>query len=164
MAVRDFMSYLIYVEHSAENLQFYLWYKDYVKRFSEASTVDLALAPEWTQAMEDDAVVKLRKDRAEQMRPEHPAAEIFRGTDLEKNGPDRHGHRVADSASHNPFNTPPRTAHGEGDGETTYAASSTVLSSQHTNYKAQAAGAFQNAGAKQPCKSRCLLKRTRSYS
>jgi hypothetical protein len=27
------MDYLVYIEHNAENLQFFLWYKDYCKRF-----------------------------------------------------------------------------------------------------------------------------------
>ena len=83
MTVRDFMNYLIYIEHSAENLQFFLWYKDYVKRFGNADTTDLHLSPEWTQAMEDEVVTRLRKDNAEKMRPEPAAAaELFKGTDL----------------------------------------------------------------------------------
>ncbi|UKZ47511.1 hypothetical protein TrVGV298_001730 [Trichoderma virens] len=65
MAIRDFMNYLVYVEHGAENLQFYLWFKNYEKRFAEAKTSDIALAPEWTQAMEDEVVAKARKEHFE---------------------------------------------------------------------------------------------------
>ncbi|KAH8687866.1 regulator of G protein-like protein [Tricladium varicosporioides] len=43
----DFMDYLIYVEHNAENLQFFLWYKDYCKRFDTLSEKDKALSPPW---------------------------------------------------------------------------------------------------------------------
>lgn len=32
------MDYLVYVAHDAENLQFFLWYRDYVKRFHEWQT------------------------------------------------------------------------------------------------------------------------------
>ncbi len=40
------MDYLIYVEHSAENLQFYLWYHDYVRRWNALSNSERALSPE----------------------------------------------------------------------------------------------------------------------
>ncbi|KAA8908640.1 hypothetical protein FN846DRAFT_653865 [Sphaerosporella brunnea] len=46
MTCRDFMSYLIYVEHCAENLQFYLWYKDYVQRFEKLPEREKELSPE----------------------------------------------------------------------------------------------------------------------
>src|SRR3954469_11665793 len=41
------MDFLVYVEHNAENLQFYLWYKDYVRRFEALPEKDRALSPEW---------------------------------------------------------------------------------------------------------------------
>lgn len=44
----DFMDYLVYVELNAENLQFYLWYKDYVERWeNEVPDGDKALSPAW---------------------------------------------------------------------------------------------------------------------
>ncbi|KAJ3543065.1 hypothetical protein NM208_g3771 [Fusarium decemcellulare] len=84
MTVRDFMSYLIYVEHAAENLQFYLWFKDYEKRFNTTTTTDVRLAPEWTRTMQDEAVIRIRKDQADKNRKEPNAAEIFKGSDFEK--------------------------------------------------------------------------------
>jgi hypothetical protein len=45
--MNDFMDYLVYVEHNAENLQFYLWFKDYVARFEALSPSEKALSPEW---------------------------------------------------------------------------------------------------------------------
>jgi len=46
MTCRDFMKYLVYIEHCAENLQFYLWYKDYVERFGQLPKSERALSPE----------------------------------------------------------------------------------------------------------------------
>lgn len=40
------MHYLIYVEHSAENLQFYLWFRDYTARFKCLSPNDRVLSTE----------------------------------------------------------------------------------------------------------------------
>ena len=47
------MDYLVYVEHSAENLQFYLWYQDYVRRWKALSADQRALSPE-LQADQND--------------------------------------------------------------------------------------------------------------
>jgi len=48
MLLSDFMDYLMYVEQNAENLQFYLWYKDYVRRWeTEVSKNDKVLSMEW---------------------------------------------------------------------------------------------------------------------
>lgn len=138
------MNYLIYIEHSAENLQFFLWYKDYAKRFAQADTADIALSPEWTQTMEDDAIAKIRKDNAEKMRAEPAiAAEMFKGTDFEKGAIDAH--------SGNPFTTPPRTPRGADDKDSIHTDPSMPPSLAQT-YKSQASEAFYSAGAKTPCK------------
>lgn len=42
------MDFLVYVEHNAENLQFYLWYRDYIERWAQLPDRDQALAPVWT--------------------------------------------------------------------------------------------------------------------
>lgn len=131
------MNYLIYIERSAENLQFFLWYRDYVKRFKEADTSDLSLAPEWTQAMEEDAVTRLQKEHADKMRRDPAGAEIFKGTDFEK----RHGLTVLETKD--PFSTPPHTP-GEEDSQYT--------GSNAFSYRSQANDAFSSAGAKIPCK------------
>lgn len=153
MAVRDFMSYLIYVEHAAENLQFYLWFKDYEKRFNTTSTADVKLAPEWTQTMHDETVLKIRKDQADKMRKEPKAAEIFKGTDFEKKKKKR-GAKGNVSGGSDPFATPPQSSRGD-DGSI-YTASNTVHSLNATSYQSQASEAFQAAGARQPCGSRHL--------
>ncbi|OAA72211.1 Regulator of G protein signaling superfamily [Cordyceps fumosorosea ARSEF 2679] len=142
VTVRDFMNYLIYIEHSAENLQFFLWYKDYIKRFGGADTTDLCLSPEWTQSMEDEVVARLRRDNADKMRPDNTvAAELFKGTDFEK-------HR-REAGGHNPFTTPPRGSHDTPDQASLYAASH-APSSTTVTYRSQASEAFNAAGAKQP--------------
>ncbi|KAI9643900.1 hypothetical protein NHQ30_007251 [Ciborinia camelliae] len=47
-SLSDFMDFLVYIEHDAENLQFYLWYKDYVRRFEALANHEKKLSPEWT--------------------------------------------------------------------------------------------------------------------
>jgi hypothetical protein len=140
MTIRDFMNYLIYIEHAAENLQFFLWHRDYVKRFEGATITDMALAPEWTQAMEDETLAKIQKEAAEKMKAEPKAAEIFKGTDFEKAVIER------EIGSKDPFASPPRTP-GSNDG------TSTEYTYDTTTHRSQANEAFTAAGAKQPCKS-----------
>ncbi len=41
------MNYLIYIEQNAENLQFFLWYRDYVRRFELLPEKEKVLSPEW---------------------------------------------------------------------------------------------------------------------
>jgi hypothetical protein len=47
------MDYLVYVEYNAENLQFILWYRDYVRRFEALSVKEKALSPEWVPDVKD---------------------------------------------------------------------------------------------------------------
>lgn len=42
------MDYLVYVTHDAENLQFFLWMIDYVRRFQKAPKAEINLSPKWT--------------------------------------------------------------------------------------------------------------------
>jgi hypothetical protein len=41
------MDYLTYVRYDAENLQFYLWLRDYMKRFEAEKKRNKSLPPEW---------------------------------------------------------------------------------------------------------------------
>lgn len=43
----DFMDYLMYVAHDVENLQFFLWFRDYCARWEALSDSEKALSPEW---------------------------------------------------------------------------------------------------------------------
>jgi hypothetical protein len=44
-SLSDFMDYLVYVTFDAENLQFFMWYRDYVKRFNELGAEAQLLSP-----------------------------------------------------------------------------------------------------------------------
>ncbi|ELR10569.1 hypothetical protein VC83_00221 [Pseudogymnoascus destructans] len=45
--LRDFMDYMLYVEHSAENLKFYLWLHDYTERFNNLTESSKMLSPQY---------------------------------------------------------------------------------------------------------------------
>ncbi|KAK1967740.1 hypothetical protein LY78DRAFT_480308 [Colletotrichum sublineola] len=140
--VRDFMNYLIYIEHSAENLQFFLWHRDYQKRFGEAKTSDMALAPEWTETMEADLLQRMSKEKSQRMRRK-PGQEIFKGTDFENKGPVA---AIIDEANaSNPFSTPPQTPN---DQDSVYTGSHGA--SNADSYRSMAYDAFAAVGAKQP--------------
>lgn len=43
----DFMDYMIYVAQDAEQLQFFIWFRDFVNRYDTLPPSDKALSPEW---------------------------------------------------------------------------------------------------------------------
>lgn len=147
------MNYLIYIEHSAENLQFFLWYRSYVSRFESADTVDLVLAPEWTQDMQNETFATLQKEHRDGLKrdPANVAA-IFKGTTFEKRGnvgsPGilTRPSPIFSEAGSNPFSTPPRTPHDEDSCSLGHNAPSNA-----TTYRSQAGEAFASAGIKAPC-------------
>lgn len=160
------MNYLIYVERSAENLQFFLWYRDYVKRFEQAKTSDLALAPDWTPAMEEEAIQRIQREQAEKARSKQPSSkpgdvtvDIFKGTDFEKGSTpmlSSRGRSTSDlpegnrpMGGYNPFGTPPDTPRGYH--QETFS-SEYVGSSLAATYHTQASDAFTTAGVNPPCK------------
>ena len=49
-SLEDFMGYLLYVSHEAENLQFYLWLQDYTKSFDKLPQHEQVLSPPWNSA------------------------------------------------------------------------------------------------------------------
>ncbi|KAL1901413.1 hypothetical protein Sste5346_001818 [Sporothrix stenoceras] len=58
--LNGFMDYLYYVERRAENLQFFLWYCDYVERWSRLPSQQRQMAPVWgpaeaAEAAQEDA-------------------------------------------------------------------------------------------------------------
>jgi len=138
------MNYLVYIEHSAENLQFYLWHQNFVQRFREATTSDLVLAPEWTSDMEADIATKIQKEASENLRPKATgASEIFKDSVFEKKV-------VVDAypVDGDPFSTPPQTPK-KFDRDSSYAPSTQV--SNAFTYRSQASDAFVAAGAQRPC-------------
>ncbi|KAG4031802.1 hypothetical protein MFRU_008g01610 [Monilinia fructicola] len=59
-SLSDFMDFLVYIEHDAENLQFYLWYKDYVRRFEALPDHEKKLSQEWV--IEPTELITLARD------------------------------------------------------------------------------------------------------
>lgn len=142
MIVRNFMNYLPYVEHGVEYLQFYLWFRDYLDRSEAAGPVEACLAPEWTQAIEDGAVAKIR--------PDTQVAEIFKGSDFEKQPGVASPHPFTTDGNES-TNVPSLWPAGQ-DGQASTCASSTVVPLTTTpTYNSQVADAFHAAGAKLPC-------------
>ena len=45
--MREFLNFLIYIENAPENLQFFLWFRDYVQRFEQLPEREKALSPPW---------------------------------------------------------------------------------------------------------------------
>lgn len=153
------MNYLICIEHSAENLQFFLWHRSYVTRFHSADTADLVLAPEWTKEQQDEAFDKLQREHRNGLKRDPAAvAGLFRGTDFEKRGnvgsPNTsflgRPSPVFSETGSDPFSTPPRTP-GDDDGVSSVSwfgrNSSNALS-----WRNQAGEAFAAAGIRAPCK------------
>lgn len=156
--MRDFMNYLTYIEHAAENLQFFLWYRDYANRFNEAKTPDIGLAPEWTQAQHVAALQNAQIQATTQKRKIDPenAQQIFQGTDFEK------APKSSGKESKDPFVTPPRTPAEALSGNATIlpwdsnqgSSEKGTLHKMNTNaesYHQLASETFAAAGLKQPC-------------
>lgn len=143
------MNYLIYIEHAAENLQFFLWFRDYSKRFSEMPQAQRTLAPEWTaEQAEAEIQVMVKKN----ISPE--TAAVFKGTDFASTKV------TVNEFGGNPFNTPPRTPLGDtvkddpAKPQSEYGWSDDVstLKSSKKSFMNTTAGAFEGADLKwQPC-------------
>jgi len=131
--VRDFMNFLKYIELSAENLQFFLWYRDYSKRFNELPASEKVLSPEWTGASNGDAS-KLAIQNA------HPeVSAMLEGTDFDG----------SQQNEKNPFYTPPHTpTNGSRRREESLDSYDDSMTAGKVNHSERAAGAFENAGLK----------------
>ena len=150
------MNYLVYIEHAAENLQFFLWYRDYSKRFSELPSKEAALAPTWSaeQAEQDAQANNGPAPLKQQVSPE--TAAVFKGTDF---APPM---ASVTEVKGNPFNTPPRTPNHDKDSvapaEQVWSDNASTLNSNtNKSFHTKAAGAFENADLKwQPCELRIM--------
>ena len=138
------MNYLIYIEHAAENLQFWLWHRDYTKRFHELSPNERNLAPEWiTEQAEAEALASQSVGNVVHKNISPEAAAVFRGSDFAPRG------------AGNPFNTPPRTPTAES--REKFVQSDEVQndygSTMKKSFNMTAATAFEKADLKwQPCR------------
>ena len=136
------MNYLKYIELSAENLQFFLWYRDYVNRFDGLPANEKVLSPEWTvEQAEAEAMAAQVQVRQKVVPPE--AAAAFKGTDF-ANEP-----RVTEAEKANPFYTPPGTPReGKRDGSSVEASEYESTAAGEVDHQGRAEGAFENAGLK----------------
>ncbi|KAM0133159.1 hypothetical protein ACHAP3_006088 [Botrytis cinerea] len=55
MTVREFMNYLEFIEHAPENLQFFLWFRDYTSRFEKSKPCNPFSTPPATASSERQA-------------------------------------------------------------------------------------------------------------
>lgn len=145
------MNYLKYIEFAAENLQFYLWHRDYTKRFNELPASERALSPEWfTQQASNELGSGHSTNHGNKLKPTAATVEVFKGTDFDTSKPTGEGERF------NPFHTPPRTPNND---STDYPPS---MDSRHgsdhqssfrtLNHVESAENAYREAGLKwQPC-------------
>ncbi|KAF2116743.1 hypothetical protein BDV96DRAFT_544293 [Lophiotrema nucula] len=141
--VREFMNYLKYIELAAENLQFFLWFRDYSKRFANLPESEKVLSPEWNGEAPDAE----NQHRPARLNPD--TAAVFKGTDFASEP------KVTEAEKgSNPFFTPPRTPNSEAqrDGESFDSYDATMSLGAKTNHTQRATGAFESAGLKwKPC-------------
>lgn len=144
---RDFMNYLIYIEHAAENLQFWLWFRDYTKRFAQLPQSEQSLAPVWTleQLEADTMAINNPAVGTKGLSPE--TAAVLEGTDF----------APMKSTSSQNLITPPRTPLGNqresfATSEHGWSDDGSTLRNFGKSFQEKAAGAFQKADLKwQPC-------------
>lgn len=145
------MNYLRYIEHDAEHLQFFLWYRDYSARFSTLSASEQVLSPEWTVAQADALAQQNTATATEGHRQRvNPAvADALKGTDFESK-PDAFGSQgEKESFVSERRITPGSPKDSDYDsslGEKTYSSSQAL--------SALAGETYESAGLKwQPCQS-----------
>ena len=132
------MNFLKYIELSAENLQFFLWYRDYTKRFNALPKSERVLSPEWTGEKSTGSEAKTG--------PKYfnaDAAAILKGTDFSHEG------KVTESekGGSNPFFTPPLTPNSV-DRDQSLDSFDESMATGRVDHTQRAAGAFDNAGLK----------------
>ena len=142
------MNYLRFIERSAENLQFYLWFRDYSARFDKLPESEKVLSPEWTKAQAEAAGNGSSNRHSTRAPPEVAAA--LKDTDFADGKPKA----ISDKAD--PFHTPDKTPsleekrdmmseYGSSHGEQNTMSSGTA-------HQSVAESAFDDAGLKwKPC-------------
>ncbi|KAI7463760.1 hypothetical protein KC357_g8148 [Hortaea werneckii] len=132
---RDFMNYLKYIEHSAENLQFYLWFRDYTARWDALPESEKVLSPEWTRDQAEAEFAANAPSRPKKMN--HEVAAALKGSDF-SDAP------KTTVVERDPFGTPSKSSHED---RSDYGSSHahTFGASTHESVADQA---FQDAGLK----------------
>ena len=147
------MNYLIYIEHAAENLQFFLWYRNYVKRFDALASNEKALAPVWSvEQAEAEANIPQNTLAPKTISPE--TAAVFKGTDF---APPKSS---VVEVRNNPFHTPPMTPNGERASmvQSDWSEVGSTFATSNKSHRQKAGEAFQGADLKwQPCRWSCIF-------
>lgn len=102
------MNYLTYIEHAPENLQFFLWLKQYKEKFEQLPESEKALSKPWTMSQAESEKY-MAEHGHRQMKVSADTASALKGTGLD-NGP-----KISESEKNNPFGTPERTPSEETD-------------------------------------------------
>ena len=148
------MNYLLYVEHAAENLQFFLWIRDYIVRFSELpESLKILSPPVDVEKLE----VEPPKTPLTPKSASKNTAIIFKGTDFD--APQVTTLEVSCDSFESPLPSPagekPASITPWDDGTTT------LSGSRRTDTRQAVANAFESADVKwQPCQygsSSCIL-------
>jgi len=136
------MNFLKYIELSAENLQFFLWYRDYSKRFNELPASEKVLSPEWTGSGNNNGdAPKLNVQK-----PHPEVSTMLEGTDFAS---EKTGQQTEKTSGNNPFYTPPHTpTNGSHRREESLDSYDESITTGKVNHSERAAGAFENAGLK----------------
>lgn len=149
------MKYLTYVEHAAENLQFYLWLRDYAERFDKLSANEKALSPKVPARIMD--LHPGPKAHSPGARPGNYVAKLLSEAFPGRNPASRLA--ILSPTKANPFDTPPQTPASPGvssyELEHTAIAPFSLSESASLNkidHKEVASEAFQSVGMGwQPC-------------
>ncbi|KXT02696.1 hypothetical protein AC579_3796 [Pseudocercospora musae] len=143
VTLREFMNYLKYIEYSAENLQFFLWFRDYAARWETLKESEKALAPEWSISADTDNTIA--PTRPKRVAPH--IAELLNKTDFGDSPKP-----TMDRAD--PFNTPPKSLSFDSkrerasDSASSVSDEQTLLGSANSNHRALTEQAFEEAGMK----------------
>lgn len=147
------MNYLKYIEHSAENLQFFLWLRAYTQRFNDLPEHERKLSPEWTLS-EYETEQMAAQSETRKMKVGADTAAMMKGTGLESGQTVTESEKISD-----PFNTPPRTPSTEWNRD--HGTTSEFGSDEKSNWSStqktvdvrrKAEGSYDDAGLKwQPC-------------
>lgn len=150
------MNYLKYIEHSAENLQFFLWYRDYCSRWEKLPESEKALAPEWTQSKLDAELFAAIPSPGAKISP--PIAALVKETLSGKSSPTVTINRV------DPFNTPPKTSSFDEKRDTISDFDTTFSGDEKISAQESGEQAFDEAGVHwKPCMINHTASKTRNH-
>lgn len=145
------MNFLSYIELAAENLQFYLWFRDYEKRFNELPDREKALSPEWTSE-----VSVQRQAQSGPITTDPSLLVILQDTGLVGDGSKKVN--GSERGGSNPFSTPPHTPTSLVKRDESLDSNDGCSNIGNAHHAWRAAGAFRGAGLKwKPCEWDCFF-------